>query len=97
MTNNLRIVPDVRGDVMIGVSQFFNTPLYWQLPGSFLTDRTASYNGLLRFTVTNKGGSTLFPDNILATYPLVQIQGNRRIVLEYYPPSHHPNGHYQVR
>lgn len=82
---------------MIGVSQFFDTPLYWQLPGYFLKDRTTSYNGLLRFTVTNHGGSTLFPDNILATYPLVQIQGNRKVILEYYPPSPHPNGRYQVR
>ena len=82
---------------MIGVSQFFDTPLYWQLPGSFLRDRTASYNGQLRFTVTNQGGSTLFPDNILATYPLVQIQGNRKVILEYYPSSSQPNGRYHVR
>jgi laminin alpha 1/2 len=47
--------------------------------------------------VTNHGGSTLFPDNILATYPLVQIQGNRKIILEYYPHAPHHNGRYQVR
>lgn len=84
---------------MIGVSQVFDTPLYWQLPESFVKkDQTLAYNGLLRFTVTNHGGSTLFPDNILATYPLVQIQGNRKLILEYYPPLHHPtNGRYQVR
>jgi laminin alpha 1/2 len=103
VTNNLRIVPDVppncpsADDVMIGVSQFFDTPLYWQLPDSVFGDRTISYNGLLLFTATNPGGSTLFPDNILATYPLVQIQGNRKIILEYYPHAPHPNGRFQVR
>ena len=84
VTNNLRIVPDVRGDVMIGVSQFFDTPLYWQLPSKFLGDRTTSYNGLLRFSVSNEGGTALFPDKILATYPLVQIQGHRKLILEHY-------------
>ena len=109
VTNNLRIVPDVRGDVMIGVSQFFDTPLYWQLPSKFLGDRTTSYNGLLRFTVTNHGGSALFPDKILATYPLVQLQGHRKLILEhYYHPTATssstgqqqqatPNGRYSVR
>ena len=48
-------------------------------------------------SVTNEGGTTFFPDNILATYPLVQIQGNRRLILEYYPKAISPDGHYQVR
>ena len=35
-----------------------------------------SYGGELSFTIDNQGGSTLLPANILATYPLVQLQGN---------------------
>ena len=97
VSNNLRIIPDVHGDVMIGVSQSFDTPLYWQLPPLFLGDRLLSYNGCLRFSITNEGGSTLFPNKILATYPLVQIQGNRRLVLEYYPEHISADGRYQVR
>ena len=49
VTNNLRIIPDVHGDVQIGVSQSFDTPLYWKLPPFFLGDRILSYNGHLRF------------------------------------------------
>ena len=49
------------------------------------------------FSVTSQGGTTFFPNNILATYPLVQIQGNRRLVLEYYPKSINADGHYHVR
>ena len=99
VTNNLRIIPGVHGDVMIGVSQMFDTPLYWRLPDVFLKDKVLSYGGYLRFTVSNEGGSTLLPDNILVTYPLVQMQGNRKMVLEYFPSSavRATNGRYEVR
>ena len=96
VTNNLRIIPGTDGDVRIGVSQMFDTPLYWRLPDTFLRDKILSYGGYLRFTVGNDGGSILLPDHILATYPLVQIQGNRRIVLEYYPNAINSNGRYEV-
>ena len=84
VTNNLRIIPGQDGDVMIGVSQMFDTPLYWRLPEIFLKDKVLSYGGYIRFTIHNEGGSTLLPNNILATYPLVQIQGHRKLILEHY-------------
>ena len=97
VTNNLRIIPGQDGDVMIGVSQMFDTPLYWRLPEIFLKDKVLSYGGYIRFTIHNEGGSTLLPNNILATYPLVQIQGNRKLILEFYPAAVNPSGRYEVR
>ncbi|VDK33498.1 unnamed protein product, partial [Anisakis simplex] len=42
------------------------TPLYWPLPKSFLGDRTASYNGFIRFKVENddnrRGINRVLPD-----------------------------------
>lgn len=39
ITNNLRIIPSVDGDVELGVSYLFDTPVYWQLPVQFLGDK----------------------------------------------------------
>jgi len=39
VTNNLRIIPGDVGNVRIGVSYLFDTPLYWKLPGTFLGDK----------------------------------------------------------
>jgi len=56
-----------------------------------------SYGGYLRFKVETEGGRTLLPDSVLATYPLVQLQGNGRLILEHYPLIPSSTGHYQVR
>uniref|UniRef100_T1HX12 Laminin subunit alpha-2 n=1 Tax=Rhodnius prolixus TaxID=13249 RepID=T1HX12_RHOPR len=98
ITNNLRIIPSVDGDVELGVSYLFDTPVYWQLPVQFLGDKILSYGGYLRFSVETEGETTLFPQGILATYPLIQIQGNDKIVLEHFPDLlANPTGQQHVR
>ncbi|XP_065577471.1 laminin subunit alpha lam-3-like isoform X2 [Artemia franciscana] len=97
VTNNLRLIPKVFGDVTIGASYPFDTPLYWSLPPPFLGDKILSYNGYLRFSTESDYGSLRFPSSILNTYPLVQIQGNRKLVLEYFPPLKTQSGYYLVR
>jgi hypothetical protein len=39
VTNNLRVIPGDVGDVRLGVTYPFDTPIYWQLPKQFLGDR----------------------------------------------------------
>lgn len=39
VSNNLRIIPGDAGNVRIGVSYLFDTPLYWQLPRTFFGDK----------------------------------------------------------
>ncbi|KDR22194.1 Laminin subunit alpha-1, partial [Zootermopsis nevadensis] len=97
ITNNLQVIPGDIGDVQLGVTYPFDTPVYWQLPKQFLGDRVLSYGGYLRFRVETEGGHTLLPVSILATYPLVQLQGNGQLVLEHYPLIPSSAGHYQVR
>ncbi|XP_069690531.1 laminin subunit alpha-2 isoform X2 [Periplaneta americana] len=97
ITNNLHVIPGTVGDVRIGVSYTFNLPIYWQLPKQFLGDRVLSYGGYLRFTVETEGGNTLLPAGVLAIYPLIQLQGNGRLILEHYPFLPSSSGHYQVR
>lgn len=97
MSNNLRIIPGDAGDVEMGVNYLFDTPIYWQLPKQFLGDRVLSFGGFLRFTVEAEGGSTLFPPEVLDSYPLIQLQGNNRIVLEHFPSHPSKDGHYEVR
>jgi hypothetical protein len=43
VTNNLRIIPGDIGNVRIGVSYLFDTPLYWKLPSNFLGDKVNSF------------------------------------------------------
>lgn len=62
-----------------------------------LTLQVRSYNGYLRFRTESKGGRRVFPEQILQTYPLVSLQGNWQLVLEYYPASVAPDGRYKVR
>ncbi|KAK3921962.1 Laminin subunit alpha-1 [Frankliniella fusca] len=95
--NNLRIIPGDAGDVEMGVNYLFDTPVYWQLPRQFLGDRVLSFGGFLRFSVEAEGGSTLFPPEVLGSYPLVQLQGNNRIVLEHFPAAPSRDGHYEIR
>ena len=42
MTNGLSTIPDVEGDVTIPSHLYYNYPLYWMLPESFLGDKVIS-------------------------------------------------------
>ncbi|ROT86039.1 putative laminin subunit alpha-1 [Penaeus vannamei] len=97
VTNQLHVIPGTEGNVKIGSNQLFDAPLYWQLPREFMRDKVRSYNGYLRFRVHSEGGSRNFPEQILQTYPLVSLQGNWQLVLEYYPPAIASDGRYEVK
>ncbi|XP_042207400.1 laminin subunit alpha-2-like [Homarus americanus] len=97
VTNQLHVIPDTQGDVTIGSTLLFDAPLYWQLPRGFKRDKVTSYNGYLRFRVHSEGGNKIFPDQILQSYPLVSLQGNWQLVLEYYPPAISTDGRYEVK
>jgi hypothetical protein len=43
LTNNLRVIPGDVGDVRLGVTYPFDTPVYWQLPKQFLGDRVRMF------------------------------------------------------
>ncbi|XP_063877309.1 laminin subunit alpha-1-like isoform X1 [Scylla paramamosain] len=62
-----------------------------------MRDKVKSYNGYLRFRTESNGGRRVFPEQILQTYPLVSLQGNWQLVLEYYPPTLSPDGRYEVK
>ncbi|XP_076279706.1 wing blister isoform X1 [Lasioglossum baleicum] len=94
VTNGLSTIPDLEGDVTIPSNLYYNYPLYWMLPDSFLGDKVVSYGGFLRFTTLTEGG---IPLRTTLQYPVVQLQGNNRIVLEYYLPSPLNNDRYEVR
>ncbi|KAK6631889.1 hypothetical protein RUM44_006919 [Polyplax serrata] len=97
VTNNLRTLPGDSEDIKIGVSFLIDTPVYWKLPRQFLGDKVLSYGGYLKFLVETEGGNTQFPQTILATYPLVQLQGNGKIVLQHFPLLPNKFGKYEVR
>ncbi|XP_061943056.1 laminin subunit alpha lam-3 isoform X4 [Apis cerana] len=94
MTNGLSTIPDTEGDVTIPAHLYYNYPLYWMLPESFLGDKVVSYGGFLRFTSSTEGG---IPLRSTFQYPIVQLQGNDKIVLEYYLPVPANDNHYEVR
>ncbi|OZC06693.1 hypothetical protein X798_06324 [Onchocerca flexuosa] len=78
------------------------TPLYWPLPPSFLGDRTASYNGFIRFTIKNddnyRGITNLAPDpQHFRFFPQVVLVGNHRIILEHTPNEVNELGRYRIR
>ncbi|VDK84796.1 unnamed protein product [Litomosoides sigmodontis] len=78
------------------------TPLYWPLPSSFLGDRTASYNGFIRFTIKNddnyRGISNVAPDSKhFHFFPQIILVGNHRIILEHTPDEINELGRYKVR
>ncbi|XP_014473552.1 PREDICTED: laminin subunit alpha-1 isoform X2 [Dinoponera quadriceps] len=81
VTNGLSVIPGSDGDVTLSSNLYYNYPLYWKLPDSFLGDKVVSYGGFLRFNVSTEGG---IPLRTSLRYPLVQMQGNSKIVLEYY-------------
>ncbi|MPC29133.1 Laminin subunit alpha-2 [Portunus trituberculatus] len=97
VTNQLHVIPGTEGNVSIASSLLFDAPLYWQLPREFMRDKVKSYNGYLRFRTESSGGRRVFPEQILQTYPLVSLQGNWQLVLEYYPPTLSPDGRYKVK
>ncbi|KRZ89656.1 Laminin subunit alpha-2 [Trichinella sp. T8] len=81
-----------------------HTPIYWSLPKRFLGDKILSYNGLLRFEVSNIGNhfidGSLKPDErLFEQYPLVVLVGNHRLVFEHYKSRFEisPNGVYTVK
>ncbi|XP_076668102.1 wing blister isoform X2 [Andrena cerasifolii] len=94
VTNGLSTIPDVEGDVTIPSNLYYNYPLYWMLPEPFLGDKVVSYGGFLRFTTLTEGG---IPLRSTLQYPVVQLQGNAKIVLEYYLPLPVNNNHYEIR
>ncbi len=97
LTQGLLVLPDSGGgDVRVGVESVFTEPLYWRLPGTFLGDRTSSYNGLLRFRVRSNGRRPLAPREV-RDFPLVQLQGNGRVVLEHFPGKPSSDGSREVR
>ncbi|KAK3855199.1 hypothetical protein Pcinc_038380, partial [Petrolisthes cinctipes] len=97
VTNQLHVIPGTQGNVSIVSSLMFDGPLYWQLPREFKRDKVLSYNGYLRFRIHSSGGSRNFPPQILQTYPLISLQGNWQLVLEYYPRTLSPDGRYEVK
>ncbi|CAJ0568741.1 unnamed protein product, partial [Mesorhabditis spiculigera] len=79
-----------------------DTPLYWQLPKTFLGDRTASYNGFLRFKIWNNdnrlGVEGVRPNpKVFRYFPQVILVGNNRIELEHIPFDISDDGKYKVR
>ncbi|XP_043794597.1 laminin subunit alpha-2 isoform X1 [Apis laboriosa] len=94
MTNGLSTIPDTEGDVTIPAHLYYNYPLYWMLPESFLGDKVVSYGGFLRFASSTEGG---IPLRSTFQYPIVQLQGNDKIVLEYYLPVPADDNRYEVR
>ena len=80
----------------IGVESVFTTPLYWRLPDIFLGDKLTSYNGFLRFSTRSNGKRPLAMD-VGDAFPLVQIVGNFRVVLEHFPKKISTSGRYEVR
>ena len=83
-------------DIAIGVDRMFTTPLYWNLPRIFRGDRVTSYSGYLRMTTTSNAENP-FPAEVDVSYPLVQLQGNAKIVIEHYPRKTSSSGRYEVR
>lgn len=94
--NDLLVIPESAGDVIIVKDVSFGVPLYWQLPHIFLGDKVLSYNGRLRFHTHAIAGMPIFPVPVLASYPLVQIQGNHRLILQHFPRGVFKSGYYEV-
>ena len=64
-----------------------HVPVYFPLPDKFLGDRVNSYNGFIRYKITNYGRDNMhlsFDERIWDMFPIAVLIGNHRIVLEYY-------------
>ncbi|XP_024867463.1 laminin subunit alpha-1 isoform X2 [Temnothorax curvispinosus] len=94
VTNGLSVIPGSNGDVTLPTNLYYSYPLYWRLPDSFLGDKVVSYGGFLRFKTSTEGGIPLRSN---LRYPVVQLQGNNKIVLEYYLHLPVNDNHYEVR
>ncbi|XP_015124906.1 laminin subunit alpha-1, partial [Diachasma alloeum] len=94
VTNGLSIIPGSEGDVILPANLYYSYPLYWQLPESFLGDKVVSYGGFLRFKTSVVGG---IPLRSSLRYPLVQIQGNDKIILEYYQHLPVDDNNFKIR
>ncbi|XP_074102845.1 wing blister [Cotesia typhae] len=94
LTNGLSIIPGTSGDVTLPANLYYNYPLYWQLPQSFLGDKIVSYGGYLKLKLFTESG---VPLRSSLRYPLVQIQGNNKIVLEYYQQLTLADDYYKIR
>ncbi|EFN76045.1 Laminin subunit alpha-1 [Harpegnathos saltator] len=94
VTNGLTVIPGSDGDVTLPSNLYYNYPLYWRLPDSFLGDKVVSYGGFLRFKVSTEDG---IPVRSNLRYPLVQMQGNNKIVLEYYLRVPVSDDRYEIR
>lgn len=81
---------------MIKLHRHLSGPLYWRLPKQFLGDKVLSYGGYLRFVTETVGGQKVIPVN---RFPLVQLRGNDKIVLEYYEPlkTNNYKNRYEIR
>uniref|UniRef100_A0A915E106 Uncharacterized protein n=1 Tax=Ditylenchus dipsaci TaxID=166011 RepID=A0A915E106_9BILA len=78
-----------------------HTPLYWPLPSSFLGDRTASYNGFIRFRIRNddnyRGHPNVHPEpSTFRLFAQILLIGNNRIELEHIPVEIAEDGKYKL-
>ncbi|KAL0132326.1 hypothetical protein PUN28_000249 [Cardiocondyla obscurior] len=94
VTNGLTVISGSDGDVTLPTNLYYSYPLYWRLPDSFLGDKIVSYGGFLRFKTSTEGGIPLRSN---LRYPVVQLQGNNKIVLEYYLHLPVNDNRYEVR
>ncbi|KAB0803605.1 hypothetical protein PPYR_00575 [Photinus pyralis] len=95
-SDKLLVAPDENGNVTINRYQF-ESPLYWRLHSKFDGDRILSYGGYLRFVADTLNPRQRLPQDVLNHYPLVQLRGHGKIVLEYYPPLPIKGNRYEVR
>ncbi|KAL4705875.1 hypothetical protein ACJJTC_002756 [Scirpophaga incertulas] len=93
--NSLIAIPMDKADSTIAVPEP-PVPVYVALDKRFLGDRVTSYGGFLRFRVEEEGGEPL-PLRVLASFPLVRIDGADGIVLNHYQRLPSQNGSYSVR
>ena len=62
ITNNLRVIPGDAGDVRLGVTYPFDSPVYWQLPKQFLGDRVSIKNIIQGLRI--KSWQLFFPSHL---------------------------------
>ncbi|CAG0883844.1 unnamed protein product [Cyprideis torosa] len=95
MSNGLYMIPGKSGDYHLGTEFPLDHPVYWQLGDEFLGDKVLSYNGYIRFRVTDDGQYRFSP-SVLEQYPVIRVQGNWRLTLEHFPDEVSPSGEYRV-
>lgn len=96
MENELLVIPGVY-EPTLNVKLYQNhldEALYWRLPKQFLGDKVLSYGGYLRFVTETHGGNKILITN---RYPLVQLKGNNKIILEYFEQPSVSKHRYEIR